>query len=189
MGRESEIEILDVDRREVVARLRQLEARREGVHRFRRMEFLIEGDAHGRHSWARVRTDGKETTITLKETRGRAGFTSMKEYEVRASDFDEAVRIMGRLAGTMPLYFENEREAFRLGDAYITIDKWPAIPAFVEIEAPTMARVKAVYKHLGIKGNFVGNESIHRIYERYGLNFREVMKRNGPRLKRILKGG
>jgi adenylate cyclase class 2 len=187
MGRESEIEILDVRRDEVVRRLRELRAKHEGVHKFRRMEFLIEGDSHGRHSWVRVRTDGKETTITLKETRGRSGFSSMKEYEVEVSDFEEALRIMGRLSGTKPLYFENERDAYRLGDAQVTIDKWPGIPEFVEIEAPTMGRVREVYKKLGIGGTLIGNEPIHKTYERYGLEFRATMSKNEPKLRRILK--
>jgi predicted adenylyl cyclase CyaB len=189
MGKESEIDILDVDRKEVVRRLRQLGAKHEGLHRFRRIEFLIEGDTHGRHSWARVRTNGKETTITLKETQGRAGFTSMKEYEVRASDFAEAVRIMSRLTKSKVLYWENERDAYRLGDAQVTIDKWPGIPALVEIEAPTMRKVKEAYKRLGVKGRFVGNTPIHKVYEIYGLNFRKVVGKNGPKLKRLLKGG
>ena len=188
MGKESEIEILDVKRGEVVRRLKELKAKREGIHRFRRIEFLIEGDSHGRHSWMRVRTNGKETTITLKETQGKAGFTSMKEYEVTASDFDEAVRIVSRLANTKLLYFENEREAYRLGDAQITIDKWPEIPEFVEIEAPTMRRVKEVYRLLKIRGTLIGNEPIHKTYERYGLEFRATMAKNEPKLRRLLKG-
>jgi adenylate cyclase class IV len=188
MGKESEIEILDVDRKEVVRRLRALKAKHEGVHRFKRMEFLIEGDTHGRHSWARVRTDGRETTITLKETYGKAGFTSMKEYEVKASGFEEAVRIMSKLTKSKLLYWENERDAYVLGDAYVTIDKWPGIPDLVEIEAPTMQRVKETYRLLGIKGKFVGNAPIHKIYERYGLNFREVVSKNEPKLRKMLKG-
>jgi len=189
MGKESEIEILDVKRGEVVRRLGELRAKREGVHRFRRIEFLLEGDSHGRHSWVRVRTNGKETTITLKETQGRSGFTSMKEYEVKASDFAEAVRIVSRLANTKVLYFENSREAYRLGDAYVTIDKWPEIPEFVEIEAPTMGKVKEAYRALGIKGTLIGNEPIHKTYERYGLDFRKAMAKNGPKLRRLLGKG
>lgn len=160
-----------------------------GSHRFRRIEFLIGGDVHGRHSWARVRTDGGETTITLKETQGGAGFTSMKEYEVKADDFEEAVRIMGRLTRSKVIYFENERDAYFLGDAYVTIDKWPGIPALVEIEAPTMKKVRDAYKTLGIKGRFAGNTTIHKIYRMYGLDFRKVMGKNAPKLRKMLKGG
>jgi adenylate cyclase class IV len=189
MGKECEIDILDVNRKEVARRLRQLRAKHEGLHRFRRIEFLIEGDTHGRHSWARVRTDGKETTITLKETYGKAGFTSMKEYEVRADGFEDAVRIMSRLTKSKVLYWENERDAYRLGDVQVTIDKWPGIPALVEIEAPTMRKVKEAYRRLGISGRFVGNTPIHKVYEMYGLDFRAAMAKNEPKLKKLLAKG
>ncbi|VVB77386.1 Uncharacterised protein [uncultured archaeon] len=186
MGKESEIEILDIDKAEVTRRLAELRARHEGVHRFRRIEFLLGGDSNGAHSWGRVRTNGKETTITVKEMSGRGGFSSMKEFEVTADDFSEAVRIMSRLIDPKAmLYFENERDAYWLGDAYVTIDKWPEIPAYLEIEAPSMASVKKARALLGVKGKFVGNANIHKIYESYGLDFRKVMAKNGPKLAKL----
>jgi adenylate cyclase, class 2 len=187
MGDEHEITILDVKRSEVLARLRKLKAKHAGSHRFRRVEFLLKGNVRGGHSWGRVRTNGDETTITLKETRGRGGFTSMKEYEVKADNFEEAARIMTRLVDSRVLvYFENERDAYKLGSAQVTIDKWPRIPAFVEIEAPSMAEVKRAYKRLGISGRFVGNLSIHKIYGHYGLSFEKVMAKNRPKLDKLL---
>lgn len=189
MGEEHEIVILDIKRKEVLSRLRKLKARHVGTRNFKRIEFLLKGDIHRGHSWGRVRTDGKETTITLKETQGKGGFTPMKEYEVTADNFGEAARIMTKLvAPKILLYFENERDAYVLGKAQITIDKWPAIPAYVEIEAPSMAEVKRAYKRIDISGRFIGNISIHKIYESYGLNFEKVMAKNKPKLDRLLSG-
>ncbi len=189
MGKESEVAILDIDRKEVARRLRELHAKRTGTYAFRRMEFLLRGSVKGTHSWGRVRTDGKETTITLKEMHGKGGFTSMNEYEVGVDDFEEAMRMMDRLVRPkLATYFENTREAYSLGRAQVTIDKWPEIPAFVEIEAPTMDEVKKAYRLLGIKGRLVGNSPIHKIYDLYGLKFKEVMSKNEPELRRILKG-
>ncbi len=189
MGKESEVIILDVDRKEVARRLRELRAKRTGTYAFRRMEFLLKGSVKGAHSWGRVRTDGKKTTITLKEMQGKGGFTPMNEYEVGVDDFEEAMRIMDRLVRPkLATYFENTREAYSLGKAQVTIDKWPEIPAFMEIEAPTMGEVKRAYGLLGIKGRLVGNSPIHKIYGMYGLEFEEVMSKNGPELRRILKG-
>ncbi len=187
MGDEHEITILDVKRSEVLARLRKLKAKHTGSHKFRRVEFLVRGDVGGGHSWGRVRTNGDETTITLKETKGKGGFASMKEYEVKADNFEEAARIMTKLVGSrIVVYFENDRDAYRLGNAQVTIDKWPKIPAFVEIEAPSMAEVKRAYKRLGISGRFVGNLSIHKIYGHYGLSFEKVMAKNRPKLNRLI---
>jgi adenylate cyclase, class 2 len=187
MGTENEIEILDVKRNDVVKRLKELKAKHVGNHKFKRIEFLLKGDVHGGHSWGRIRTDGKETTITLKETKGKQGFSSMKEYEIKTDDFEEAVRIMTKIINTkILLYFENEREAYRLGNSYITIDKWPEIPHFVEIEAPSLKEVRETYKKLKIEGKFVGNAPIHKIYSLYNLDFKKVMGKNKTKLKKLM---
>lgn len=187
MGKESEIAILDVDKKEVKRRLRELHAKHTGTYDFRRMEFLLKGSVKGTHSWGRIRTDGKKTTITLKEMHGKGGFTSMNEYEVNVDDFEETMRIMNKLINSrIVTYFENKREAYSLGKAQVTIDKWPEIPTFVEIEAPSMKEVKAAYRLLGINGRMIGNSPIHKIYDLYGLKFKEVMAKNEPKLRSIL---
>lgn len=188
MNKENEIEILDINRKDVTDRLKEMKARHVGHHRFRRIEFLLKGNVKGSHSWGRVRTDGDKTTITLKEMKGKGGFTSMDEYEISTNDFGEASRIMTKIINPkILLYFENERDAYMLGKAYVTIDKWPGIPAFIEIEAPSMKIVKDTYKRLRIKGRFVGNSPIHKVYELYGLDFKKVMAKNEPKLRSLLE--
>lgn len=189
MGMEHEIMVLGVDRKEVVSRLGELGARREGSYRFRRVEFFMGGNIGGGHSWGRVRTDGRRTTITLKEMDARDRMAPMVEHEIEASDFRAAATIMARLAGSgRVFYFENSREAYRLGKAYVTIDKWPGIPAFVEIEAPSMQAAVRLHRRLGIRGEFVGNATIKSVYERYGLSFEKVVSKNAAKAKSIVGG-
>lgn len=186
MGKEREINILNVKRDEVTKKLRELGARYVGRYNFRRIEFLLNGRSRSAHSWVRVRTDGKKTTITLKEQHGKGEFTPMDEYEVDVNNFREAVRIMDKLASSKLLYFENSREAYLLNGSSVTIDKWPFIPAFVEIESPSTKKLKETYKMLKISGKFIGNVPIHKIYGEYGLDFREMMGRNDAKLMKLL---
>lgn len=188
MGKEREITILDVKKGEVIKRLKELKAKHVGTHNFARVECIIDGKPGiGRHSWIRIRTDGKETTLALKKMRGKGGFTAMDEYEVKTDDFEETVRIVGKLLNLKKgIYFENERVAYTLKGAYITIDKWPELPYSVEIEAPSTRVLKEVYKLLKINGKFVGNAAIHDVYKRYGLDFREVMDKNKSKLNALL---
>lgn len=187
MGKENEIQILDVDKKQVAGRLKALNAKHTGSHKFKRVEFLLKGKVKGWHSWGRVRTDGKETTITLKEFKGNGGFTSMDEFEIKTDDFAGASELLTRLVSPkVIIYFENDREAYSLGKAHITIDKWPKIPTFVEIEAPTMQEVRRVNKLLKIKGKIRGNMSIHKVYDLYGLDFHKVMSENEPKLRKLL---
>ncbi len=171
----------------MLKRLKELRVKHTGRYKFRRIEFLLKGNIKGSHSWGRVRTDGKDTTITIKEMLGKGGYNPMNEYEIKTNNFSETVKIITKLINSkLVIYFENDRDAYLLGKAHITIDKWPGIPPFIEIEAPSMPIVKAIYKKLKVKGRFIGNSPIHKIYELYGLNFREVMKKNAPKLKKLL---
>lgn len=189
MAKEREVMILDVNKGEVAKRLRDLKAKHVGVHKYKRMEFLLKGDVHGSHSWGRVRTDGKVTTITIKELHRGKSFIPTDEYEVETNDFNGTVRIIRRLINSgIVLYFENERDAYTLGNAHITIDKWPQIPHFVEIEAPSMKEVKGAYKLLKIHGKLAANTPIHTLYKSYGLDFRKVMAKNDNKLKKLTKG-
>ena len=185
MAKEHEIDILEINKPEAARRLRKLGATYRGHLRYRRIEFLIDGKVGGGHSWARVRTDGKETTITVKRFRGK--HLPMDEHEISTGNFEDAVRLMSKLTRSKIFYFENERDVYELGGATITIDKWPLIPPFMEIEGKSMAQVKSLYNRLGIGGEMVGNATMDSIFKRYGLDFRKEMSKKQEELTRIQK--
>lgn len=184
MAKEHEIDILDIDRSEAIRQLKELGAVYKGHTRYRRIEWLIGGRIGGRHSWGRVRTDGRKTTVTVKSFLGKN--LPMDEHEISTDSFEEAVRLVSRLTKSRIIYFENERDTYRLEDATITLDKWPLIPLFMEIEGSSMARVKGLHRRLGIRGKMVGNATIDSIFRRYGLDFRKATARNRGRLERII---
>jgi len=189
MAKENEIMILDVNRGEAIARLKTLNARHLGASRYRRIEFLLKGKVRGtRHSWGRVRTDGRKTTLTVKALMGGGTKVPMEEYEVETANFEDTAMVIGKLINSpLMLYFENERDAYILGKTHITIDKWPEIPCFIEIEAPSMKAAREMHRRLGISGKLVGNAPIHSVYKRYGLDFKSVMAKNDGKLKRLTK--
>lgn len=186
MGKENEIEILDIDKKQVIKRLNELGAKYLGKSRFKRIEFMLDGDIGSGHSWVRVRTDGKDTTITLKEMEAEKDFGTMGEWEIKTNKFLDAVKIMSKITDSKLVYFENDRDAYILENTYITIDKWPEIPVFLEIEAPSIKKLKEMYKRLKIKGKFFGSASIDSIYKNYGLDFRKVVEKNESKLKKLL---
>ena len=186
MGKENEITILNINRKEVATRLKELGAKSAGSHSYKRVEALLRGDSRGKHAWIRVRTDGNHTTITLKQI-SAGKFIPMEEYEIGVDNFVGAVRLLKKLIASRMLYFENERERYLLGGTSITIDKWPRIPVFLELEGRSMEQVRKVWQRLGVKGKNIGNVPIKRIYGEYGLSFRKVMGENSEKLKKILK--
>ena len=186
MGKELEVAILNVDEKEVRRRLTELNAMHTGQYNFSRVELMLEGEIGSGKSWIRVRTDGKETTMTFKRMEGEGDFAPMEEYEVKTDNFVNTVKILNSISNKLS-YFENERDAYTLDSTYITIDKWPEIPTFVEIEAPTVKKLKEINERLGIRGDFVGNVSIDSIYRSYGKDFKAIVEKNRSRLMRLLE--
>ena len=182
---EFELKVLDINPGEVRQKLRKLKAKRVAFIKYRRIVFLIKGKK-GQKIWIRLRTDGKKHTMTLKDSRGWS-ISSMKEYEVKISDFKEAARI---LAKALPrnFYEENTRELYKIGDTEITIDKYPFIPPFVEIEAKTVEGVERMFRKLNITGKRFGNAPGGEVYTYYGLDNWKIHSRHNKKLKKLLQG-
>ncbi|MBP6943247.1 MAG: hypothetical protein KBB55_04375, partial [Candidatus Buchananbacteria bacterium] len=62
-------------------------------------------------------------------------------------------------------YQETKREKWLLGDVEVTIDTWPWVPTFVELEGPTEEEVKAAAQKLGLDWNQVMHGSVETIYQ------------------------
>lgn len=189
MPKEIELRIFDIDPKEVASRLGDVGAKYVATRNFKRVELLIKGkvsNVYGGHKmWARVRTDGKRTTVTLKERRGSAVHKT-DEWEIEANDFKTAVQMFCKMYKPT-IYEENKRIEYSYGGAQITIDKWPMLPWFLEIEGSSVKKVRDIYKRLALKrGAEVGNMSIVEGYKKYGIDWVALTRRNKKKLERLL---
>jgi adenylate cyclase class 2 len=186
VAKEHEIVVIDIDKQEVERKLKSSGAKYKGHSEYRRIEFLIGGKRARKHSWGRVRTDGKETTITVKRYISKQ--LPMEEHEISVENFEETVRLISKITLSKPCYFENSRDLYIYKKAKVTIDKWPGIPHYIEIEGPSMAYVKKLYEDMKIKGSFIGNPTLEDVYDRYGLKFSRVVEKDQVKLRKILEG-
>jgi adenylate cyclase, class 2 len=184
VGKEIELKILDVDKKEVISRLKKLGAKKPAVLNFKRIIFFIRDDKKAA-IWLRLRTDGKTNTITLKEQFGN-GLSQTNEFETEVKDFKEAARILCK-SFKKSVYEENTRIEYFFNGTQITIDKWPFLPWLVEIEGKSEKQVLDTYKRLKIKGRPVGNINAGKAYAMYGLDFRKIGERNNGKLMRLIK--
>lgn len=100
-------------------------------------------------SWMRVRQESDKTTMSLKVVADNKKIEDQKELCVEISDFDEARDIINMIGCQERAYQESKRELWHLDGAEVTIDEWPFLEPFVEIEAKDEKIVKAVAKKLG----------------------------------------
>ncbi len=124
-------------------------------------------------SWIRLRTNGVETTLTIKEI-SNATITGTKEMEIVVSDFDETDKILNKLGYFARSKQENRRIRYILDGVEIDIDFWPKIPTYVEFEADSEEKIKIVCKKLDIDTSKLTSLDVSSIYLHYGLNINEL---------------
>jgi adenylate cyclase class 2 len=118
------------------------------------------------NDWLRVRDEGDKITMSYKKVIDRT-VHGTKEISIEVSDFDDACAILAAAQLTPKSYQETRREKWMLDDAEVTIDTWPWIPTFIEIEAPSEEKLKAVAEKLGLQWGDALFGSVEPAYQKY----------------------
>lgn len=128
----------------------------------------------GKNAWVRVRDEGDKVTLTYKRTfertlHGTKEINLVVDDFVRASEFLEAIGLTGKAIQ------ETKRESRSLNECEITIDTWPWIPTFIEIEGPTEGAVRAVASALELDWDKAMHGSVETVYQQhYAVTEEEV---------------
>jgi adenylate cyclase class 2 len=116
--------------------------------------------------WFRVRDEGDAITMSYKKVIDRT-VHGTKEISIEVSNFDNACAILAAAQLTSKSYQETRREKWILDDAEVTIDTWPWIPTFMEIEAPSEEKLKAAAEKLGLRWGDALYGSVEPAYQKY----------------------
>lgn len=131
--------------------------------------------------WARVRDEGDKVTMSVKIVDGD-NITDQKESQVVVDSFDEAVTFLNLIGCIQKAYQETRRELWTLDGVEITIDEWPFLPPFVEVEGASEEVVKAVSDKLGFDWSTAKFCEVSTMYaEHYNID-RNVLNNETPRL-------
>lgn len=141
---------------------------------YKRVVFNLPNRDVNEYIFARVRDEGNVVTMTIKEW-DNSGIEGQKELELKVDDFDTAVELMNKLGCHEKAYQETYREVWQLGTVLITIDEWPWLEPFVEIEGPDENTVRNCAELLG----FSYSEAIftgvtNQYMKKYGLSQQEI---------------
>ena len=102
--------------------------------------------------WLRVRDEGNKITMSLKVVDGSA-IENQKETMITVNDFGQAESLLTSIGCAKKAYQESKRELWLLDDVEITIDEWPFLEPFVEVEGASKEAVEAVCTKLGFNFN------------------------------------
>ena len=122
----------NIDRNDIRRRLKRIGARL--IH----SEFLQKRDVFSlpdkkRHAWLRVRKESGKNTMSLKIIDGNK-IEDQREICLKVDNYDNAVEFLKSIGCEWKSYQETKREIWSLEDVEISIDEWPFLEPFVEIE-------------------------------------------------------
>lgn len=125
------------------------------------------------NSWIRLRTNGIETTLTIKEINS-SNIDGTKESEIIVSDFETTNEILNKLGYKVRSRQENRRIRYMLDGVEIDIDFWPMIPAYVEFEAESEEAIKSICKKLDINFDSLTTLDVEKVYKKYGIDINKL---------------
>lgn len=165
METEIEAKFLDIDPEEFRKKLASLKA--ELIHPETPMERKVyEHPTNKQNDWVRIRNEGSKVTMSYKKLVDRS-VNGTKEITVDVSDFDNACKILEAAQLKPVSYQETRREKWILDGAEVTIDTWPWIPTFLEIEAPSEEKLRAASQKLGLDWSRALHGSVETAYQKY----------------------
>jgi adenylate cyclase class 2 len=172
---EFEIKFLEVNVPELEKKLLGIGARKVGEYNYSRALLDYSDGRLGEiQAWVRLRTDGKESTLTYKQRLGvnpkNISDEGMKEIEVIVADYQKTFEILKVLGLVVIREEKNKRMRYQRGDVAFDIDFWPQIPPYIEIESISLQKAKDAGRELGFnpKDGIIGTAGT--VYKKYGIN-------------------
>ena len=146
---EYEATFINVDKDEVRAKLKDIDAKLvKSEFLQKRVVFNLPKDNEIKGGWMRVRDEGDKITMSLKIVDGDK-IHDQKEICLKIDNFDNAVQLLEMLGCQKKAYQESKRELWLISDVEVTIDEWPFLEPFVEVEGKSEEIVKIVSEKLG----------------------------------------
>jgi len=105
--------------------------------------------------WLRVRNENDKITMSLKIVNGDK-IEDQKEICLKIDNFEEGVKFLESIGCEPKAYQESKRELWILDEVEITIDEWPYLEPYVEVEGKS----EEVVKNVSLKLNFNYNQAL-----------------------------
>lgn len=132
-----------------------------------------------KNHYVRVRNEGNLTRLSLKITADEGGnLSDQKETDVEVSDFDKTVKILEGVGIKFNRTQETLREEWEYKGAGITIDTWPGLDTYSEVETFSEEKVKEIALELGLDWDNRIITAAAEVYAKvYGIGIDEVLEK------------
>ncbi len=139
-------------------------------------KYLEDKDA-----WVRVRDEGNRVTMSYKKIGGN-GIEDQKEIMLEIDNFENGVEMFETLGCIKKGFQESKRELWQLDGVEVTIDEWPFLEPYVEVEGKSEAEVRTVSEKLGFNFKEAIFDSVDYLYnKKYGVS-KDVINNHTPEI-------
>ena len=175
---EFEATFVNVDKNEMREKLKSIGAELVRPEYMQKRTVFNMPTGHGvEGGWLRVRDEGDKITMGLKVVAGE-GIERQKETEVVINNYESGVSLLQSIGCEKKAYQESKRELWKLDSVEITIDEWPFLEPFVEVEGKNEDVVKKIAEVLGFDYSKALFDSVYAQYsEKYSITIDAVNQR------------
>jgi adenylate cyclase, class 2 len=167
MQTEIEAKFLNIDVEKIRIKLQKIGAVLEYSERLMKRRVFDYPDArlYKENAWIRVRDEGEEKiTLSYKKLVDRT-LHGTKEITLDVGDFKTTCDFLQACGFESKAYQETKREKWMLEKSEITIDTWPWIPTFLEIESVNEEGVRKISNLLGFDWSKALHGSVETAYQ------------------------
>ncbi len=163
MKNEIEAQFLDINKAKIRKQLKAIGAQLIKPEVLMRRTVFYTGE----HSFARVRDEGDKIVMTYKNVSDDYSILGTKEVNITVNDYDDAILFLRSCGLRVKAKQETKREQWLFGKVEISIDTWPWLPTFIEIEGPSEKSVWEVASKLGLDKSMAKYGSVDTTYRYY----------------------
>lgn len=160
----------NIDKNEIREKLKKAGAKLIRSEFFqKRVAFNLPKNHEIKGGWLRVGDEGNKITLSLKIVNGNK-IEDQKEICLEVNDFKEAELLLTTIGCKRKAYQESKRELWNLDGVEITIDEWPFLEPYIEIEGKSEKDVCNTSKKIGFDYKDALFCSVDTLYsKKYGI--------------------
>jgi len=179
---EFEVTIPNVEISEARRRLRKAGAfLREPLHLQKNIMLFLPKGREIKGGWLRVREEKDKVTMSLKIVDG-GKITDQKEFEFIAENAADACEFLEKMGAVEKARSEKRRENWDLDGCEISIDEWPFLESFIEVESRNEDSVRAAVEKMGFEYGKCRICAVDVLYhEKYGIS-EDAVDNHTPRI-------
>lgn len=174
MQKEIETRFLDINKDELIKKLALLGAVDKGEEKLEEIIFhAADMSWIGKRKFVRLRKTKNKIKLTYKENTEQT-VDSAREIELEVSDMEKCSKFFEKVRLKEMRKLEKYRHTFELGDVVVDIDRWPEIPAYMEIEGPRIELLKNFCDKLGFDWGKRFDGDAREVFRHYGYDLDKI---------------